>query len=342
MKVSLCNTAIAPMINLLRKKKSQQLTHDEIETLLNHEDYQFEFRRYDGRVNAQEFSDYLLTFESLDASQIQNMDLRNHHSYWLDLYENLDWFEDKTRNFFEKFNLDVIEDAYQIAASGFPKGYQFRDCKILFTCGIGQSFGYANENGMHFDIMQLFRHYENDNFKLMIAHELHHLIFLDNIQFNESSLEAYFLQWFAIEGLAIKFTGNAQGVLSKKLSPHKPANLGLDDASIQYLNDHFDAAYSEFQKNLEDIRRGTIKTVEDVQKLLLDYWFNLYADGQRKEDIPQLKQSRLYTMGNDLWGTLYDVYGMDELYKILNHTETFSEKFNQALRILGKTEYLIS
>lgn len=342
MKISLCNTAITPMLSLLQKKKANRLDREEIEKLLSHEDYQFEFRRYESRINPREFVDYLMSFENLEASQIDNMDLRNHHSYWLDLYENLSWFEEQIENFFKTFTLSVIEEAYQVAVNGFPKGYHFPDCKILFTCGIGQSFGYANENGMHFDIMQLLRQYGNENFKMMIAHELHHLIFLDNIQFNESNLEAYFLQWFAIEGLAIKFTGNAQGILSQKYHPNAPANIGLDNSSIRYLNDHFESAYFEFKKNLAAIRHGTIKTIDDVQKLLLDYWFNLYADGQSKGEIPQLKQSRLYTMGNELWGTLYDVYGMDELYETLNHTETFVEKFNNALHLLNKDEYLIS
>lgn len=329
------------MFSLLRKKKAGLLITDEIEHLLNHDDYQFEFRRYESRVNPQEFTNYLLTFEKLDASQILNMDLRNHHSSWLDLYENLDWFEAKTNDFFQKFNLDVVAEAYQIAANGFPKGYHFPDCKIHFTCGIGQSFGYANENGMHFDIVQLFQHHENENFKLMIAHEFHHLIFLDNIPFNESNPEAYFLQWFAIEGLAIKFTGNAQGVLSKKLWPREPANMGLDGASIAYLNNHFSDTYMVFRKHLADIRSGTTNSIEDVQELLVAYWFSLYADGQSQTEPPQLKQTRLYTMGNDLWGTLYDIYGMDTLYETLNHPETFVEKFNQALCILNKAEYFI-
>lgn len=342
MNIALCNTSISPMICILRKKKAQQLNREEIESLLDHEDYQFEFHRYENRVTSREFADYLMNFENLEAGQIQNMDLRNHHSYWLDLYENLDWFEEKVEKFFQTFHLSVIEKAYLVAADGFPKSYHFPDCKIVFTCGIGQSFGYANENGMHFDIMQLFRHYENENFRLMIAHELHHLIFLDNIAFNENDPEAFFLQWLAIEGLAIKFTGNAQGVWSQKIWPNEPANLGLDNTSIQYLNDHFDSIYSEFLKNLTEIRRGSIDSIEGVQKLLLNYWFSLYADGQSKEEPPMLKQTRLYTMGNDLWGTLYDVYGMDTLYETLNHPETFTERFNKALLKLGKTTYFIN
>lgn len=235
----------------------------------------------------------------------------------------------------------MITEAFQVAVNGFPKGYRFNDCKIIFTCGIGQSFGYANENGMHFDIMQLFRHYENEHFKEMIAHEIHHLIFLDNIEFQEKNLEGYFLQWFAIEGLAIKFTNNAQGVLSKRFQPDKPANLGLDIDSIEYLNNHFDVTYAEFQRTIADIRRGKVKTAEEVRELLVGYWFNLYAEGQNKEEVPQLKQSRLYAMGNDLWGTLYDVYGMDKLYEILTHPETFIDNFNNALRYLRREEYLI-
>lgn len=192
MKATLCNTTINSVINLLRKKKNQQLQREEVENLLNHEDYQFEFRRYGERVSPKEFVDYIMKFETLETEQIENNDLKNHHSCWLDLYANLDWYEKKTEEYFTKFDAAVIEEAYQIAVNGFPKGYKFSDCKVVFTCGIGQSFGYANENGMHFDIMQLFRKYENDNFKSMIAHEIHHLIFMDNIEFQENNLEGYF------------------------------------------------------------------------------------------------------------------------------------------------------
>lgn len=341
MNAQLCNSAVYPAIDLLKKKKAGDLKRSDVEALLDHEDYQFEFRRYEERVGQQEFVDYVLTFEHLGSEQIENMDLRNHHAYWLDLYQNLDWFERKARDFFEKFNHDVITEAFQIAVNGFPKHYKFNDCKIIFTCGIGQSFGYANENGMHFDIMQLFRHYENDHFKEMIAHEIHHLIFLDNIEFLEQDPEGYFLQWLAIEGLAVKFTNNAQGVISQKLHPNQPANTSLDSASFQYLNDHFESTYAEFKKTIRNIRNGQIKTAEDVRGLLVEYWFNLYADGQSKEEVPMLKQSRLYAMGNDLWGTIYDAYGMDKLYEILTHPDTFIESYNNALKLLHKEQYTL-
>lgn len=340
MKALLCNSAVVPMLGLLRKKKTGQLERAEVEKLLDHEDYRFEFSRYEGRVDKQTFADYFMTFENL--GQVENYDLRNHHSFWLDLYHNLEWFENKTTEFFRKFNSHVIDEASRIAMAGFPENYRFRDCRIIFTCGIGQSFGYAHENGMHFDIMQLLRRYANENFKLMIAHEIHHLFFLDSIPFDETNLEGYFLQWFAIEGLAIKFTGNAQGVLSQKLHPEQPANLGLDDASIDYANGRFDSYFAEFRKHLDQIRSGEIKTVEEVQKLLVSYWFDLYAEGQSREEIPQLKQPKLYAFGNDLWGTLYDVYGMDVLYETLTHPETFAEKFNHAVHILNREEYLLA
>lgn len=341
MKAMLCNTAVVPMFELLRKKKTGQLNRGEIEAMLEHADYQFEFRRYEDRVAPRDFAEYLLNFESLDVSQIKNYDLRNHHRYWLDLYENLDWFEKETEAFFRRFDTTVIDEARQIAVSGFPTSCHFQDCKIIFTCGIGQSFGYAHENGMHFDIMQLLRHYADENFKLMIAHEIHHLFFLDNVPFDETNLEGYFLQWFAIEGLAIKFTGNAQGVLSQKLHPEQLADLGLDDTSIAYANSRFNTNFAMFRKHLAQIRSGEISTVEGVRNLLVNYWFDLYTDEQSRDEVPQLKQPKLYAFGNDLWGTFYDVYGMDELYETLTHPETFVEKFNGAIRTLGREEYLL-
>lgn len=342
MKAMLCNTAVAPMFELLRKKKSGQLERKAVEQLLDHEDYQFEFSRYEGRVDKQTFVDYFMGFEALEASQVENYDLRNHHAFWLDLYENLEWFEKKMAEFFRDFNSAVIDEASRIAMAGVPERYRFRDCKIIFTCGIGQSFGYAHENGMHFDVMQLLRQYADEHFKLMIAHEIHHLFFLDNIPFDESDLESYFLTWFAIEGLAIKFTGNAQGVLSRKIHPEQPANLGLDDASIQYSNSRFDANFAKFRKHLAQIRSGEIKTADEVRTLLVSYWFDLYAEGQSRDEVPQLKQPKLYAFGNDLWGTLYDVYGMEGLYETLLHPKTFAEQFNSALEMLGREEYLLT
>lgn len=282
-----------------------------------------------------------MNFEQLKAEDIQNMDLRNHHSYWLDLYENLSWYEEKVKTYFQTFNSDIVNDAYEIAIHGFPKDFNFIACKIVFTCGIGQSFGYANENGIHFDIMQLFRDWENDHFKEIIAHEIHHLIFLENIQFDENNFTHYFLQWFAIEGLAIKFTNNAEGRLSKRIHPEQPAYLGLDEKSMQVLHDNFDAYYEEFKKNIYDLNRGKYKTIDGVNQLIFGYWFNLYTEEQSKNEVPRLKQPKLYFLGNELWGTIYDVYGMDELYQTLQHPDHFIEKFNQALIQINQEKYNI-
>lgn len=341
MNAILCNTALAPVFALLKKKKAGMLKREEAENLLKHEDYQFEFSRYEGRVSESEFVDYLLNFETLRAEEIENYDLRNHHSFWLDLYENLTWFEQKTEKFFQTYNHDLLAEASRIAEAGFPKGFRFQDCKIIFTCGIGQSFGYAHEHGMHFDIMQLFRLYENENFKLLIAHEMHHLMFLEHIPFDETNPEGYFLQWFAIEGLAVKFTGNAQGVLSKKLHPEQEANLGLDAYSMEYANNRFNTHLSEFKRHIAAIRSGEIKTADEVRHLLVSYWFDLYAEGQSREEVPRLKQPKLYAFGNDLWGTLYDVYGMEALYETLVHPETFAGKFNEAMEMLDQRAYII-
>lgn len=266
---------------------------------------------------------------------------RNHHSYWLDLYENIEWFEQKTGRFLAEFNQEIVTEAYQIAAQGFPANYQFREYKILFTCGIGQSFGYPNENGMHFDIMQLFREYENKNFKEIIAHEIHHLIYMDNVKQQENNLEGYFLQCFAPEGLAIKFTNNAEGRLSKKIHTDEPENSGLDKESMEYLNAHFDSTYAEFKKTISDIRSGKINTIEEINELIRTYWFNCYTEEQNENEIPRLKQSRIYAMGNELWGTIYDIYGIDKLYEILNNPETAVAKFNEALAVSGREKYVI-
>lgn len=130
-------------------------------------------------------------------------------------------------------------------------------------------------------------------------------------------------------------------MLSRKIHPDEPENRGLDQESMEYLSAHFEVNYAKFKQDLADIQSGKIGTLDAVRKLLVEYWFSLYADGQSKDEVPKLKQTRLYAMGNELWGTIYDVYGMDVLYETLNHPENFVGKFNSALCTLGKEEYLI-
>lgn len=149
------------------------------------------------------------------------------------------------------------------------------------------------------------------------------------------------MQCFAGEGLAIHFTNNAEGVLSKRMNPNISKNLGIDNDSMNYLNHHFEETYYEFKQTITKIRNHEIKTIDEINNLIFGYWLDCYIEGQNHEETPYLKQSRLYSLGNELWGVIYDVYGMDGLYEIVNNPKMFVDKFNVALQKINKKELCI-
>lgn len=342
MNTEICNTTIIQVFELLRKKRNHSLIKEEVINVFQSEDYMFEFHRYGKRILFEEFIAYFLNFETLETNEIENEDLRIHHSYWLDLYANLDKYQKEINTFFNVFKHEDVIEACHIAKNGFPKQYVFPKCKLVFTCGIGQSYGYPYENGMHFDILQLIKDKKTENFKETIAHEMHHLIFNRNIREETNDLLGYFLQCFAGEGLAIHFTNNAGGVLTKKFDETLPENIGIDAFSMNYLHDCFEETFKKFTQTLSDIHNQKIQTIDEINELIFGYWLDCYMEGQSKEEVPKLKQSRLYSLGNELWGVIYDVFGMDILYEIVNDPSNWNDKWNDAMHILGKKQYVIN
>lgn len=146
MNILLCNSTIEKMFMLIKSKINGTLQRCDVVNLLNENDYQFEFERYCGRITTDEFADYFMTFEKLEPQEIINEDLKNHHLYWVDIYNNLENYINKTNNFFDEFNINTVKQSYEIATKGFPKGYNLDEFKLVFTLGIGQSYGYPHKN----------------------------------------------------------------------------------------------------------------------------------------------------------------------------------------------------
>lgn len=152
----------------------------------------FEFERYKNRITQEEFIEYFLNFDQFKDIQIKNEDLRIHHKYWLDFFQNIELYENKINEFFMRFDEEIMSYAYNLAKKSFPKTYQFNDFELVFTCGIGQSYGYPYKNSMHFDILQLIKEHKTQEFQYALAHEIHHLFFNQNIKPEEENLEGYF------------------------------------------------------------------------------------------------------------------------------------------------------
>ena len=84
------------------------------------------------------------------------------------------------------------------------------------------------------------------------------MIFAENVKKEAENIEGYFVQFFASEGLAVKFINNAQGVISKPLYPYQEKNIDLDDYTMSYLNNDFNKTLAEFKKTITNMMKTEV------------------------------------------------------------------------------------
>ncbi|WP_102401409.1 DUF5700 domain-containing putative Zn-dependent protease [Haloimpatiens massiliensis] len=334
---------ISSMLELCKKLKWGNVEKKEIEDLIEHEDYKFEFERYKGKISKEEFTEYFINLPNIKEEEITNKGLKIHHKFYKDLLDNLDFYMEKVSEL-DKFTEELFEQQISIALKGLPEDINLSELNFIFTVGIGQSFGYVYKNGMHFDFLQLVKEKSIDDFCATIAHEVHHVALntiYEELDLNNMPIEDLFYLSFSGEGLAVKYCNNAEGVLSKSIYDG-PKNIGLDKFTWEYLNKDFYNTMKQFKASINYIRAGHINTMEELVKYMEDYWMNPYVEGQDKnKDIPKLKQFRVYSFGNEIWGIIHDCFGKEMVYKTIRNPQSFRETFNKALEKLSHEEFKI-
>ncbi len=336
-------SSINNMLELCKKLKHGEAEKKDIKSLIEHEDYKFEFKRYKDRISKDEYVDYLLHLNHLEQEDIINNDLKNHHLYYKHLMNNLDLYNEKLNELKKILTPSLFEEQVSVALKGLPDDFILPDINFIFTIGIGQSFGYAHQNGTHFDFLQLVKDNSIDDFCSTIAHEVHHVglnTIHEQIDLEAISLESLFYLYFSGEGLAVKYCNNAEGVLSKSIY-NGAKNIGLDAFTWNYLNNDFYNTMTQFRKTISDIRNKNIQSAEELHKQMSEYWMNPYTEEQDKNDIPKLKHFRLYSFGNEIWGLIRDCFGKSAVYETLRNPEKFPAIFNECLDKIGQKQFII-
>lgn len=324
MQINLRMSSILLMLKFLQDLKMGKATHAQLSEIFNHPDYEYEFRRY-GVTRKESVLDYFLNLNTIKESEIPFLresrmtELKDKHSLWLFSYENPEHYGRLLSEVKQFITDEMLSEVAVIVNRGLPDGINMGNVDVICTMSIGGSFGYVFDGAFHFDLLRL----ANDNLKvlpLLFAHEIHHVGMMRyQSEFEDTlSLEEWYIHSFASEGLAIKFCNNAQGIISKCLYEDRPANLGLDAFSMDYLNGKFDDALSVFKKTLADIRDGTISR-DEVEQQFKDYWLNFHTEEQQAEETPRLSHPLLYSFGNDLFGAIYDAYGKEILFDCVRH-----------------------
>ncbi len=338
MKAIVRNETIQRMIEIIEDLKAEKTVKKALDVLLDHPDYVMEFARYGHNVPREVFIDYLNKFWTLCENDIDNPNLKAHHKYYLDLYHNTEEYKDQLADV--TVEPSVIAAQAKIAKAGLPDDLGLDEVHIVFTIGIGGSFGYVHGNQVHFDYLQLVKDYDTKTFQSSLAHEMHHVGFSKLItpdKLSQLSLEALFYCYFSGEGLAVKYCNNAEGVLSKAIYD-STKNIGLDPFSWAYLNADFDNGFQRFLTVIKQLRSGAWGQ-EELMEELRTYWMNPYTETQDKQETPKLKQFRLYSFGNDIWGIIHDAFGKMTVYETLENPQLFPKRYNEAVTSLGFETY---
>jgi len=339
MQLNIRSSSIKPMLDIIQRIKNKENVCDDLDIVLEHEDYDFEFKRYSKSIEKEEFKHYLLNFLTLEEKDIKNQNFRIHHQYYKDVFNNLDYYYNKLNEFNQMFNIEVLKKSLQITKNGLPDDFIVPQIDFVFTLGIGMSFGYVFGNASHYDFLKLSKEVSFNEFLSTLSHEVHHVcmnhIFPDNL----TPLELFII-FFSGEGLAVKYCNNAEGVISKKIYDKEP-NIGLDQFSWDYLNNRFETAFTYFKNTIAEIQSGSIDSSDKVKEVVSKYFMNPYTEDQNKDESPKLHQLLLYSLGNDLFGVIHDVFGKQKVFEVVRNPNMFIQTFNQAVTEIGRKDLLI-
>ena len=120
----------------------------------------------------------------------------------------------------------------------------------------------------------------------------------------------------------MKFCNNAEGVISRRIEPGQPPDQGVP--SIPLLNEHFPEHFRLFCETVERIRAGAF-TEADMEQQWEEVWFNAYLYGEKPLD-----QTAIYSFGNELYGCVYDAFGLEAVFECFYHPERLIGYFNRA------------
>lgn len=300
--------------------------------ILSHEDYRFELRRYE-ISSTEHLIDYFSRLNTIAPEDIPDLSddhrrnhLREKHHQWLDCVNNPRKYYDRYERLKAFFTDDFLAEMQRKLTGMFPKGTaMIPDPAVVSTLSFGRSFGYPYEGALHLDLFGVEEYGALEELPRTVLHEMHHLQAFkmagDGFYSGLSLLERYLIG-FAWEGLAVKFCNNAEGVISRRLEPELEPNRSVP--SIPVLNQHFSEHFQLFCDTVRQIRAGTL-TEEEMERQQREYWMNPYLYGETPLD-----QTAIYSFGNELYGCVYDHFGLDAAYECFYHPARLISWFNRA------------
>lgn len=327
-------TSIPLMLDYVSGLPAHPGDREAVRKLLAHEDYRFELRRYE-IPSTEHLIDYFSRLDTIPPEDIPDLSdnhrknhLREKHHQWLDCISNPQKYYDRYERLKAFFTDGFLADMQRKLAEMFPAGTEMiPDPAVVSTLSFGRSFGYPHEGAFHLDLFGVETICSLEELPRTVLHEMHHLQAFKMAEdtggfYSGFSLLERYIIGFAWEGLAVKFCNNAEGAVSRRIEPELPPNLGVP--ALPVLNEHFREHFQLFCDTVRQIRAGTI-TEEEMERQQTDYWMNPCLYGGKPLD-----QTALYSFGNELYGCVYDHFGLDAAYECFYHPARLISYFNRA------------
>lgn len=329
--MTLRTSSVPMMLEYLSEADAEPGNKAVVRKILDHEDYRFEARRY-GLSSVEPLVSYFSQLKSIKAEDIPDLcderksALRDKHNLWLDCASNPQKYYARYEKVKQLLCEDNLQNLQRRLSAAFPNEVDIKDAGIVVTLSFGPSFGYVYENALHLDLFGMEDAMEG--LSHIILHEMHHLQFQKlkggHPSFTEkfSLLDDYIFR-FAGEGLAVKFCNNAEGVVSKRIDKRLPANIGI--SAMPILNSHFKEHFHLFNDTIKRIKQNEM-TAGEIDGQFKSYWLNprLY-----KDEAAFLAQTPVYSFGNEIFGCIFDAFGLDVLFECFYHPARAIEYFNR-------------
>lgn len=327
-------SSIPMMLEYISRPETEQADPAEAEKIFSHEDYRFEIRRY-GLTSTDPLISYFSKLRNIadgdipELSKERSTALRDKHGLWLECAMNPQkYYEryEKVRHILCEESLRSLQDRLRRV---FLDGTAIDNADVISTLSFGPSFGYVYENALHLDLFGIETYCTMEELPYIILHEMHHL----QVQKMMGSYGSFTAQFspaeryifrFSGEGLAIKFCNNAEGIVSKRLDHNISANSGIPAMSV--LNRHFSEHFLLFCDTLDKVKKGLVSDSE-IEEQFRTYWWNPNLYPEEMENLPQ---TPIYSFGNELYGCIYDAFGLKVMFECFYHPIKAVEYFNRS------------
>ena len=305
MEFTIHTSTILPMIELCKKHKLNEMTQNELETILSYNDYEVEFRRYMTKrvpvsnISKAEFIQYFMNIISIEEKDIENPRLKNKHKIWQKFFADIDNFTKNNKDLLTMSEED-IKYVDSLLKNAFPKHLldEIGEIKCLFTLSIGNSMGYPFENYIHFDFLNLVLIEDKQVFLHFIAHEIHHIVYtriMNKYIDKEFTPLEYFAVMFSYEGLAVKFCNNGTGSFTKPLYTVRD-NIGMNEKDFAFYKKEFPNMLLEFNQDFQLIKDNNL-TVEETDQLIKAKWMTPNIKSFINNSEIEVSQYRNYYFG---------------------------------------------